>query len=80
MNKYLTEYIAQKNFVRGLFKRPEIDPANISPKEARELLDLLECDLSPENLCCDGELRGAPLRAKTKMLTEAKKALLQGEY
>ena len=80
MNKYLTQYIEQKNFIRSLFNQSEIDPANISPKEARELLDSLEGDLSPENLCCDGELRGAPLRAKTKMLTEAKKALLQGEY
>lgn len=80
MNKYLTQYIEQKNFIRSLFKQTQIDAANISPKEARELLDALEGDLSPENLCCDGELRGAPLRAKTKMLNEAKKALLQGEY
>lgn len=80
MNKYLTQYIEKKNFVRSLFNEPEIDPANISPAEARDLLDSLECDLSPENLCCDGELRGAPLRAKAKMLNEAKKALLQGEY
>jgi hypothetical protein len=77
---YLAEYIERKNFTRGLFNEPEIDPNNISPKEARELLDSLECDLSPENLCCDGELRGAPLKAKTRMLTEAKKALLQGDY
>jgi hypothetical protein len=80
MNKYLTEYIAQKNMTRMWFNQPQFNPNNISPKEARELLDSLECDLSPENLCCDGELRGAPLRAKTKMLNEAKKALLQGEY
>ena len=80
MNKYLIQYIEQKNRWRPMFKQTEIDPVNISPKEARELLDSLECDLSPENLCCDGELRGAPLRAKTKMLNEAKKALLQGEY
>ena len=80
MNKYLTQYIAQRNMQRMWFNQAQIDPANISPKEARELLDSLEGDLSPENLCCDGELRGAPLRDKTKMLTEAKKALLQGEY
>ena len=80
MNRYLEQYIAQKNFTRGLFKRREFNLENITPKDARELLDSLECDLSPENLCCDGELRGAPLRAKTKMLNEAKKALLQGEY
>ena len=80
MNKYLTQYIEQKNFVRGLFNEAEIDPKNISPREARELLDSLECDLSPENLCCDGELRGAKLKAKAKMLNEAKLALLSGQY
>lgn len=80
MNRYLTQYIERKNFTRALFNEAEIDPANISPKEARELLDSLEGDLSPENLCCDGELRGAALRAKTKMLTEAKKALESGMY
>lgn len=80
MNKALLQYIERKNFIRSLFKQPEIDPANISPKEARELLDSIEGDLSPENLCCDGELRGAKLKAKAKMLNEAKKALLQGDY
>ena len=80
MNKYLAQYIEQRNRQRMWFNQPQIDPSNISPKDARELLDMLECDLSPENLCCDGELRGAPLRAKAKMLNEAKKALLQGEY
>ena len=33
---------------------------------------LTEADLSPENLCCDGELRGAKLRAKSNMLNGAK--------
>ena len=80
MNKYLAKYIAQRNMQRMWFNQPEIDPANIKPREARELLDSIECDLSPENLCCDGELRGAPLRAKTKMLHEARKALESGEY
>ena len=77
---YLGEYIAQKNMTRMWFNQPQFDPNNLTPKDARELLDSLECDLSPENLCCDGELRGAPLKRKTKMLTEAKKALLQGDY
>jgi hypothetical protein len=80
MNKYLTQYIIQQNRMREIFSKPQIDPANIRPAEARNLLDNLECDLSPENLCCDGELRGPALRQKTIMLTEAKKALESGEY
>lgn len=80
MNRYLVEYVNRQNFTRSLFNQPLFNVANLSPKEARELVDCLECDLSPENLCCDGELRGAPLRAKTKMLKEALKALESGEY
>lgn len=75
MNSYLSQYIAQKNFWRDLRKVPLIDPYNISISEAHDLLQSIECDLSPENLCCDGELRGEALRRKTKMLHEAKKAL-----
>jgi hypothetical protein len=80
MNRYLVQYIHQKNLWRPHFKKTVIDPTNISPREARELLDSLDNDLSPENLCCDGELRGAPLRAKAKMLNEAKRALESGNY
>ena len=80
MNRYLTQYIERKNFTRSLFKQTVIDPTNISPREARELLDALDNDLSPENLCCDGELRGVPLKAKAKMLKEAQKALESGNY
>ena len=80
MNKYLTQYIEQRNRMRMLFNQPQIDPTNISPREARELLDSIENNLSPENLTCDGELRGEPLRAKTKMLHEARRALEYGEY
>lgn len=80
MNRYLTQYVEQKNFWRTHFGKPAIDPANISPREARELLDALDNELSPENLCCDGELRGAALQAKKLRLTEAKKALKTGMY
>lgn len=80
MNKYLTEYIAQKNFVRKLFNQPKIDPANITPVQARELWDSLEADISPENLTCDGELKGAALKRKAKMLHECMHAIASGEY
>ena len=76
MNRYLTEYIEHKN-MWSIFYQDEdaIDPANITPKQARKLLDEIEYDLSPENLSCDGELRGAQLQAKKLRLLEAKKAL-----
>ena len=35
------------------------------------MYERLQVDLSPENLCCDGELRGRALQTKTKMLKGA---------
>ena len=35
----------------------------------------LSCSSSPENLCCDGELGGAKLQAKAKLLHKAKEEL-----
>ena len=75
MNRYLVEYIEQRNRMRMWFNKTQYDPADLSAKDVQELLEQLENDLSPENLCCDGELRGEPLRRKTKMLHEARAAL-----
>lgn len=80
MNDNLNRYIAQKNIWRRVFKQTEIDPANITPKQARELLDSIEGDLSPENLHCDGEISAAEARRKARWLNECKQALLSGHY
>lgn len=77
---YLKMYIEQKNKWRRVFKQEELNLATLTPKQARGLLDELECDLSPENLTCDGELRGAALLTKKKMLVGAMAALESGEY
>ena len=47
----------------------------LTVEHKKELADALLCALSPENLCCDGELRGAKLRAKSLMLNKAKEEL-----
>lgn len=73
--KNLKQYVDQKNFWNDLMKRPLIDIKNMTPKQVRSLLEDLECDLSPENLCCDGELRGAALQKKARMLNGAKREL-----
>lgn len=77
---YLDMYIESKNKWRRVFNQPELVRATLTPKQARDLLDEIECDLSPENLTCDGELRGAALIKKTKMLRGALAALENGEY
>jgi hypothetical protein len=46
--------------------------------EAEIIRDLqgVECDLSPENLTCDGELRGPALRKRAAALQAKRKALV----
>ena len=71
-NKHLTSYVDQKNWVRRLFKQPALDVNNLSALDVQDLLSSIEGDLSPENLSCDGELRGAALRRKATMLAGAR--------
>ena len=73
--KHLEKYIEGKNWVRRMFKDPEIDANNLSVQDIKNLLDSIDGDLSPENLTCDGELRGAKLKAKHTMLLGAQKQL-----
>lgn len=71
----LTTYIAQANVYRRLFRQPVLDPQNLSAADVQYLLDRIEGDLSPENLTCDGELRGHALKVKHRMLLGAQKEL-----
>ena len=63
----LKAYLDQKNQWRSIFGKPALQ----YPKDRKHILDMLECDLSPENLACDGELRGAALIKKSKFLRAA---------
>lgn len=63
----LTKYVEQLNGWNKLFGGEKITfPLTDSVKE--ELLDKLDCDLSPENLTCDGELAASKVKAKAKYL------------
>ena len=84
MDKNLIAYIDQRNALEKSFMRfsstpdaapRELDMKNLSAQDRRELLDQLESDLSPKILTWDGELRGAKLAKKTKLLNGAKAAL-----
>jgi hypothetical protein len=77
----LKQFIAQENRVTALFNRdpnamvfPE-DTKLLTTEHKQRLAMRLLSALSPENLCCDGELRGAKLRAKSNMLNKAKSEL-----
>lgn len=80
--QHLSSYIAQRNTWAEIFNRPVLDAKNLTPRQMQDLLRSLDADLSPENLTCDGELRGAQLRTKERMLKGAKGDLLKlaGEH
>lgn len=74
--QHLSSYIARRNLWADIFKRPVLDAKNLTPRQMQDLLSSIEADLSPENLTCDGELRGAALREKERMLNGAMRDLL----
>jgi hypothetical protein len=69
--KHLNEYISQKNRWNRFFGKPELRIEAINQREAEDLFRSLTNDLSPENLTCDGELRGSALQRKATMLKGA---------
>lgn len=79
----LLAFIKQENRVNALFNTQCKDGAPMYPEDTdllldrhkKELADRLASALSPEALTCDGELRGAKLRAKANMLNKAKAEL-----
>ena len=74
---YLKNYVDQRNRVSALFNEPDpINIANMNQHDANRLFDLIECDLSPENLCCDGELPFAAVKRKADMLNGARAELV----
>lgn len=68
---HLQRYLDQKNRWARLSGRPELRIETINQREAAELFRSLGCELSPENLTCDGELRGRALQQKAAMLRGA---------
>ena len=62
----LEKYVEQKNTWRALFKEQPL--SLLSAQDRKTIAQLLETDLSPENLTCDGELRGPELRTKASFL------------
>jgi len=65
----IERYVEQKNQWRKLFGN---EPLSLLNKEhAQHIAECLDADLSPENLTCDGELRGQALRTKANFLRRA---------
>ena len=72
--KNLTAYVEAKNKWNALFgTAPMTFP--LSQSNANSLMDSIACELSPENLGCDGELSSRQVRAKARELNAVKAEL-----
>jgi hypothetical protein len=69
----LEQYVDQKNSWGAIFGQKPLSLMNA--KDRQRIAESLDSDLSPENLTCDGEVRGAQLQAKYRMLTRAAQEL-----
>jgi len=70
----LENYVEQKNRWRAIFNQK---PLSLLNKEDRQTIaNSIDGEMSPENLTCDGELRGAQVREKARYLTRAAEELL----
>jgi hypothetical protein len=69
----IEQYVERKNSFAKLFGTKPLSLLNA--KDRQSIADSLDADLSPENLTCDGEVRGAQLQAKYRFLTRAAEEL-----
>ena len=71
----LTAYVDQKNRWNSIFKGKQYEFQTKSGRQ--EIANMLDADLSPENLSCDGELSRTQINARYKSLTKAAQELMQ---
>ncbi len=69
--KYLTKFVNEQNLWNNMFGRETMDLSKLDDTLAQKLFNMLEGELSPENLCCDGELPAAQVKAKARLLNNA---------
>lgn len=71
----LRAYVDQKNRWNAIFNGRQLDVDN--PADRQRIADMIDSDLSPENLCCDGELPRSQVQAKYRQLQAAARDLLK---
>ena len=62
----LEAYVEQHNRWKAIFKGPQL--SLLRSADHQKIADLLDSDLSPENLSCDGELSHGQVRQKYNRL------------
>jgi hypothetical protein len=73
--KALQAYIDQKNKWNALFKGEQFEVKTAEGR--RRVAQSIDCELSPENLTCDGELPRSEVDRRYKALTSAAKDLIK---
>lgn len=73
--KALQAYVDTKNKWNAIFKSEQFEFKTSAGRQ--RIADELDCELSPENLSCDGELSRTQVNAKRRMLTGAAKDLIK---
>ena len=68
--KALENYIDQKNRMRAIFDQELISYPPTGADRAA-VADMIDCDLSPENLHCDGEISRSAAAKKARKLNAA---------
>ena len=73
--KDLIRYVQQKNTWYELFnKKPNYLDLD-KPADRQRIANMIDAELSPENLTCDGELPAAQVRQRHSYLTQVAKEL-----
>ena len=72
--KELKEYVARKNKWNAIFMGDQYTLDNAADRQ--RIADMLDADLSPENLTCDGELPRAQVIARKRTLDKVVVQLL----
>lgn len=71
----LETYVATKNQWNAIFGGTDLDIANANDRQ--EIASMLDCDLSPENISCDGERSQTDVRKRYRVLKKAASELMQ---
>jgi hypothetical protein len=69
----LAKYVERKNSWNAIFGKRELDVKNAEDRQ--RIAQMIDADLSPENLTCDGELSRSQVQARYAELTKAAKDL-----
>jgi len=70
----LEQYVEQQNSWTELFGMKPLSLLN--EQDRKRIAQRLDADLSPENLTCDGEIRGTALLTKQRYLRRCAEELL----